>query len=67
MSTTKRFPRSLSDAFPDERFGSIEKPNGQVIGWGGAMKPRKRKQGGVWRVYLMRLRLWWACRGRVPF
>ena len=67
MNTTRRFPRSRSEAFAEDRYGSIEKPNGHIVGWGGAMRPRKRPRYTSWRVYLMRLRLWWACRGRVPF
>ena len=35
METTKRFARSLADAFPDERFAAIEKPlpRRRLLGW----------------------------------
>ena len=41
--TTRRYPRTLDDAFKGARYaGPIETPNGHIIGYGGAMRPRKK-------------------------
>jgi len=36
--TTRRYPRSLSDAFPDERAASIEVPRTSGASWAWAHK-----------------------------
>jgi hypothetical protein len=43
-----RFARTLAEAFDDEREVSIQRPDGQWIRFGGAMRP-KRTWWQFWR------------------
>jgi hypothetical protein len=52
-NTTRRFPRTLGEAFKDSTYASpITKPNGHVIAFEGAMKPKRVRVGKrsmLWR------------------